>query len=69
MRHPAVQDCAVLGKPDTVHGELPMALVVLKHGVHVYPEDLQQFMKGRMCGREGVRREDRSQCVVCQHIL
>ena len=46
MRHPAVQDCAVVGKPDALQGELPMAYVVVRGDSNVYEEELQQFLKG-----------------------
>ncbi|GGD02562.1 propionyl-CoA synthetase [Halopseudomonas salina] len=38
--HPAVAECAVIGIPDELKGELPLGLVVLKNGVHIDPQQL-----------------------------
>jgi long-chain acyl-CoA synthetase len=32
LEHPAVRDCGVVGRPDTVAGEIPCAFVVLREG-------------------------------------
>ncbi|MEU6642106.1 propionyl-CoA synthetase [Saccharomonospora sp. NPDC046836] len=39
--HPAVAECAVIGVHDTVKGQLPRGLVVLKSGVDIEPEQLR----------------------------
>ncbi|MFC0602364.1 propionyl-CoA synthetase [Streptomyces palmae] len=39
--HPAVAECAVIGVQDTLKGQLPRGLVVLKAGVEVDPEVLR----------------------------
>ncbi|EIC19743.1 propionyl-CoA synthetase [Thiorhodovibrio frisius] len=40
--HPAVAECAVIGVADTLKGELPVGLVVLKSGIDTAPEALQK---------------------------
>jgi len=39
--HPAVAECAVVGTPDELKGELPIGLVILKNDVDVDPAQLQ----------------------------
>ncbi|CAN5208728.1 propionyl-CoA synthetase [soil metagenome] len=38
--HPAVAECAVIGVADETKGEVPMGLVVLKHGTTETPEEI-----------------------------
>ena len=38
--HPAVAECAVIGVPDELKGELPLGMVVLKNDVAVDPQQL-----------------------------
>jgi propionyl-CoA synthetase len=40
-QHPAVAECAVIGVVDSVKGQVPMGLVVLKAGVEVDPQQLR----------------------------
>jgi acetyl-CoA synthetase len=41
LKHPAVAECAVVGRPDEVRGEVISAFVLLKHG-HVASENLRK---------------------------
>jgi acyl-coenzyme A synthetase/AMP-(fatty) acid ligase len=53
--HPAVRDCAVVGKPDNLAGELPKAYVVLKDGHSVEEEELIKFCEERVAPYKKIR--------------
>jgi fatty-acyl-CoA synthase len=48
LNHPAVQEAAVVGMPDTKWGEAPHAFVVLRSGASVTPEELRAFVRERL---------------------
>jgi fatty-acyl-CoA synthase len=48
LRHPAVQEAAVVGLPDERWGEAPHAFVILKPGASATPEELRQFTRDRL---------------------
>ena len=48
LRHPAVQEAAVVGLPDEQWGEAPHAFVVLKAGQSATAEELRTFVRDRM---------------------
>src|SRR6185312_15699379 len=48
LRHPSVQEVAVVGMPDAQWGESPHAFVVLKPGATATDEELRQFVRDRM---------------------
>jgi fatty-acyl-CoA synthase len=48
LRHPAVQEAAVVGMPDTKWGEAPHAFVVLKSGQSATADDIRQFTRDRL---------------------
>lgn len=46
--HPAVFECAVMGVPDTMMGEKVGAIVVLKPGFQATPQEICEFLQGRL---------------------
>jgi acetyl-CoA synthetase len=51
MEHPAVAECAVIGKPDALRGEIVKAFVVLRAGYQPSDElssELTQFVRARL---------------------
>jgi fatty-acyl-CoA synthase len=48
LRHPDVQEAAIVGLPDVKWGEAPHAFVVLKPGGATTPEELRTFMRDRL---------------------
>ena len=48
LRHPAVQEAAVVGLPDVQWGEAPHAFVVLKAGQSATAEELRTFVRDHM---------------------
>jgi fatty-acyl-CoA synthase len=48
LRHPAVQEAAVVGMPDPRWGEAPHAFIVLKPGASATPDELRAFMRERL---------------------
>jgi long-chain acyl-CoA synthetase len=55
FEHPAVADCAVIGKPDDEAGEVPKAFVVKKAGQDASTEDILAFATGRLAGYKTLR--------------
>ena len=46
--HPDVAECAVIARDDTLKGQVPMGLVVLKSGATISEEDLQKQLISRV---------------------
>ena len=54
FQHPAVALAAVVGQPDAYAGELPVAYVQLKVGVHIDSDELLDFVRQRTPERAAV---------------
>jgi len=54
--HPAVKECAVVGKPDVLVGEVPKAYVVLKDGYTVSEEELITFCEQKVAPYKKIRK-------------
>ena len=48
LQVPEVEECAVVGLPDKEYGEKVTAVVVLKPGSDISPEELRKFMRERL---------------------
>jgi len=48
MAHPDVQEASVVGVPDDKWGERPLASVVLKEGASTTPDELSDFLEGKV---------------------
>ena len=55
-QHPAVREAAVVGEPDALHGEIPVAFVAPKEGATVTAADLRTFCREHL-GRHEVPRK------------
>jgi len=55
LEHPAVGDCAVIGKPDPVAGEIPKAYVSLRGGAKATEKELIKFVADRVAGYKRIR--------------
>ena len=54
-KHPAVQQCAVVGKPDVEAGEIPVAFVVLKPGTQATAEELLEYCAKNVSAYKKIR--------------
>ncbi|MBI4188508.1 MAG: AMP-binding protein, partial [Chloroflexi bacterium] len=53
--HPAVKECAVVGKPDASAGEIPKAYVVLKDGYGPCADELMKFCEQKVSPYKKIR--------------
>ncbi|XP_026314673.1 luciferin 4-monooxygenase-like [Hyposmocoma kahamanoa] len=55
LQHPAIADCAVVGLPDEVAGELPLAFVVPQPGVKVTESDIVKYVGSKVSSAKHLR--------------
>jgi len=55
MTHPAVKEVGVVGLPDEVFGELPLAFVVLREGATATAEELINYTNKLVIDEEKLR--------------
>ncbi len=48
FEHPAVRECAVVGLPDDIKGEIPAVFIVLREGVTMTAEELDTYCRERI---------------------
>jgi long-chain acyl-CoA synthetase len=53
--HPAVKLCGVVGKPDSVAGEIPKAFVVLKEGMTATEKEIMDFVNEKVAPYKAIR--------------
>jgi long-chain acyl-CoA synthetase len=53
--HPAVKLCAVVGKAESIVGEIPKAFVVLKEGTKATEEEITEFVKEKVAPYKAIR--------------
>lgn len=54
--HPAAEECIVAGVPDNLRGEVVHAWVKRRAGQDLQPEDLREFLRGKLSATEMPRR-------------
>jgi long-chain acyl-CoA synthetase len=55
FQHSAVEQCAVLGKPDAERGEVPVAFVKLVGGAEATAEELAEYANSRLAAYKKIR--------------
>jgi long-chain acyl-CoA synthetase len=55
FQHPAVEQCTVVGKPDTDAGEVPVAFVKLVGGAEASDEELREYTNSRVAAYKKIR--------------
>ncbi len=55
FKHPAVEQCAVVGKPDSLTGEIPVAFIKLRPGIGIAQEDLMAYVNEQVAAYKKIR--------------
>ncbi len=53
--HPAVKECAIIGTPAPIVGEIPKAYIVLKEGCQLTEEEIIKFCEGKLAPYKKIR--------------
>jgi len=53
--HPAVKECAVVGTPAPIVGEIPKAYIVLKEGCQLTEEEIIKFCEAKLAPYKKIR--------------
>ncbi|MBW2062053.1 MAG: AMP-binding protein [Deltaproteobacteria bacterium] len=56
FEHPAVSQCAVVGKPDEKAGEIPVAFVELKEGAPATAEEIMEYTNAQIAAYKKIRK-------------
>ena len=48
LTHPKIRDAAVVGLPDEIAGELPLAFVVKQPGVEITADEIIKYVNGKI---------------------
>lgn len=55
-RHPGVAMCAIVGVPDAVKGEIPVAVIVSTEGAQLTPDNIQKWCREHLAAYKAPRR-------------
>jgi long-chain acyl-CoA synthetase len=53
--HPAIKECAVVGKPDLIAGEIPKAYIVLKEGIAATEDEVIEYCRKNISAYKRIR--------------
>jgi len=53
--HSSIKECAVIGKPDSVAGEIPKAYVVMNEGAEITKDELIEYCRKRIAAYKRIR--------------
>ena len=53
--HYAVDECSVVGRPDPIHGEIPLAFIVLRPGQQTTEKEIIEFCRDRIAPYKRIR--------------